>query len=150
MPEKIISPEITVGPQPTPAGIQQLHDRGFRTVVNMRQPGEPGYLADEERLVENTAMNYADIPVSPQTVDIPTVLRFSQALTSVDSQPAYVHCQGGGRAGIMVLIHLAITHGWSVQQALEEGEKLGIAPASTSPYRAFFESTLHELSAGER
>jgi hypothetical protein len=50
----------------------------------------------------------------------------------------------------MVLLHQAIDHGWSLAKALEEGDRLGIAPGENSPYRAFFESYIRRHSAGER
>ncbi|MDF2441734.1 MAG: hypothetical protein JWN98_2718 [Abditibacteriota bacterium] len=150
MNEKKISDGITVAGQPTPEDIQNYHTQGFRTIVNLRNQGEESYVADEERLVEGAGLNYAAIPISPQTLDDISVFRFSQALASVGGQPAIVHCQGGGRAGIMTLLHLAIEGGWSLQHALEEGEKLGIAPAADSPYRAFFEDYIKRHSPAER
>lgn len=141
---------ISIGGQPTPEEISQLHDDGYRTLVNVRTTDDDGYLAQEERLVENTGMTYAEIPVSPKLLDDMAVMRFSQALDSADAQPAYVHCGSGGRAGLMVLLHLAVQNGWSVQEALAEGEKLGVAPSETSPYRDFFEGYIKRHSVGER
>jgi uncharacterized protein (TIGR01244 family) len=153
MNERQITPGITIAGQPNAEEIQNYRDQGIRTVVSLRTAEELSNspeAAAEEALVESSGMNYAWISVSPQTLDDIAVQRFSQALESIDAQPAVVHCQGGGRAGIMTLLHLAITQGWSIQQALEEGEKLGIAPKSDSPYRAFFEDYLKRHSPAER
>jgi uncharacterized protein (TIGR01244 family) len=150
MNEKKITDGITVAGQPSPEDIENYHAQGFRNIVNLRVESEDGYPSDEERLVESAGLNYAAIPVSPQTLDDITVFRFSQALVSTDGQPAIVHCGGGGRAGIMTLLHLAIDGGWSLQHALEEGEKLDIAPAPDSPYRAFFEDYIRRHSPAER
>jgi cytochrome b6-f complex iron-sulfur subunit len=150
MNERQIAAGISVGGQPTPTEIESLHDRGYRTVVNVRTHADDGYLADEERLVEDAGLNYAEIPISPQHIDDIAVQRFSQALESVDAKPAFVHCGSGGRAAMMVLLHLAVQNGWSLQRALGEGEKLQAAPSPTSPYRAFFEEYIKRHSAGER
>ena len=150
MNEKKITDGITVAGQPTPKDIEDYHAQGFRTIVNLRTESEDGFPVDEERLVEGAGLNYASIPVSPQTLDDLAVFRFSQALASVNGQPAVVHCQGGGRAGIMTLLHLAIEGGWALQDTFKKGEELGIAPAADSPYRAFFEDYIKRHSPAER
>lgn len=148
---KQITKEISIAGQPSPQDIEDAHQNGFRTVVNLRTPDEPGFLADEERQVESLGLTYASIPVSPDTLDDVAVARFSQALESIDGTPALIHCRSGGRAGIMTLLHLAVTHGWTLHKALEEGQKMGdIAPKDGSPYRAFFETYIREHSVGER
>jgi uncharacterized protein (TIGR01244 family) len=150
MNKRQIAAGISVGGQPTSTEIASLHDRGYRTVVNLRTPTEDGSLAEEERLVEDTGLNYAEIPISPQLMDDIALQRFAQALEVADAKPVYVHCGSGGRAAMMVLMHLAIEHGWSLQRTLEEGAKLNAAPSETSPYRAFFEEYIKRHSAGER
>lgn len=151
MNERIIAEGISIGAQPSADDLKQAAKNGFRTIINLRTDDEAGVLTDEERLVEGEGMTYAPIPVAPDTLDDITVERFSQALASVDALPALVHCKGGGRAGVMTLLHLAIYHGWSLEQTLREGEERGnIAPAPDSPYRAFFESFIRRHSAGER
>jgi cytochrome b6-f complex iron-sulfur subunit len=150
MNERKISDTITVTSQPSAEELKTLAERGFRTVVNLRTANEPGLLEDEEQLAHDAGLNYAWIPTAPAILDDASVARFIQVIDSAGGQPALVHCKGGGRAGIMALLHEAVRHGWSVAQTLEEGAKLGIAPASDSPYRAFFEGYLRRHSAGER
>ena len=148
--EREIAPGLFIAGQPTEEELHNLASSGYRTLVNLRGPDEEGAVADEERLVESTGVSYSSIPVTPPTIDDLAVQRFIQAVDSPTSQPAVVHCGSGGRAGIMVLLHLAIKHGWSVAQALEEGEKLGIAPAQGSAYRAFVEDYIRRHSPAER
>lgn len=151
MNDRKITSEITIGGQPTADDIRELAAAGYRTVVNLRTPDEAGILPDEKVEVEHANLNYSAIPVAPDILDDITVQRFSQAVSSIDSQPAYVHCKGGGRAGVMTLLHLAIEHGWSLEQTLKEGERLGgIGPSATSPYRAFFEEYIRRHSPAER
>ena len=147
---KKITEGISIAGQPTEDELRDAHGGGINTIVNLRTDDEDGFLASEERIVESTGATYAAIPVSPQTLDDLAVERFSQALSSVNAQPAIVHCKGGGRAGVMTLLHLAIQHGWSLDQTLDEGAKHGIAPAPDSPYRAFFESFIKRHSPAER
>ena len=97
--EHEIVPGLAIAGQPTAEELETLGASGYRTVVNLRDDNEPGALADEERLVENAGLNYASIPIAPQTIDDLTVQRFIQAVDSDGAQPVVVHCGGGGRAG---------------------------------------------------
>lgn len=150
MNERQITPDITIAGQPSSEDIATLRGQGFRTVINLRTPGEQGALDEEERLVEAAGLNYSEIAMSPQTLDDIAVQRFGQAIASDNGAPALVHCGSGGRAGIISLMHLAVTQGWSLQRALEEGKKQNIAPGADSPYRPFFEDYIRRHSAGER
>jgi len=150
MKEQQITPEITVGGQPTADNIRELKERGFQTVINLRAPDEKNLLKDEKRHVEDNCMDYASIPVASQTLDEAAVQRFSTTVGAKNSQPVYVHCGSGGRAGVLALLYLAIDNGWTVEQALQEGEKHGIGPSERSPYRRFFEEYIQRRSAGER
>jgi uncharacterized protein (TIGR01244 family) len=143
-----ISDEITTAGQPSADDLRELAGQGFRTVVNLRMPDEPG-VADEERIVEGQGLNYASIPVSPETLDDAAVQRFVNTIASEGRVPALVHCKSGGRAGMMTLLYMAVQNGWSLQQTLEEGQKNGTAPSATSPYRAFFEDFIRRHSPAE-
>jgi len=150
MNERKITDDITISGQPSAEELQNLRASGYRTVINLRTMDEEGLVPDEERMAENAGLNYAAIPVSPDTLDDIAVQNFQGALIGDDRSPALVHCKGGGRAGVLTLLHLTISNGWSLAQALEEGEKLGIAPSDTSPYRAFFDDFIKRHSPAER
>ena len=145
--EQKINERMSIGGALRDGDAQDLENRGFKTVINLMMPEESS--DGEEELVKGVGLTYAPIPVSPATLDEITVARFLQTVESSDG-PVAVHCKGGGRAGLMALVALAIEHGWSVDKALEEGEKMEIKVAKDSPYRAFFESYLKKHSAGER
>lgn len=145
-----ITDNILVAGQPKDDELRKLAENGYKTVVNLRSDEESGILDNEGRIAESAGLNYASIPVSPNTLTETKVGRFLQTLATKDALPAVVHCGGGGRAGIMVLLHLAITQKWSLQQALEQGEEMGIAPSPGSPYRKYFEDYIRQHSAGER
>jgi uncharacterized protein (TIGR01244 family) len=145
-----VTENILIAGQPKDTELQELQAQGYKTVINLRSDDESGVISHEERIVAEAGLNYASIPVSPNSINETKVGRFLQTLSTKDALPAVVHCGGGGRAGIMVLLHLAITQKWSVQQALAQGEEMGIAPAPGSPYRKYFEDYVKQHSAGER
>ena len=118
---KQITSDLWISGQPTADELSNVGER-FRTVVNLRTADENGVLPDEERLVEGAGLNYAPIPVTPVSLTDADVERFSQAVSSADATPALIHCQGGGRAGVMTLLHLAIANGWTLQRTLEAAQ----------------------------
>ena len=150
MKTRAITNHISIGGQPDENDIQSLQEKGFRTIVNLRTEDDEGFRASEEHEVESKGLNYAAIPVSPALLDDLAVQRFAGALSSDDAPPAYVHCGSGGRAGLLTLLHLAVQNGWTLQETLETGKELDIAPSETSPYRAFFDDYIRRHSAGER
>jgi uncharacterized protein (TIGR01244 family) len=151
MNEREITDGIVISGQPSAGELRLLSAQGYRTVINLRTPGELGEVPDEERIVEESGLSYASIPVSPATLDDMAVERFTNTIASEGRAPVLVHCKSAGRAGMMALLHLAIQNGWSLQEALEEGKNRGnIAPAAGSPYREFFENFIRRHSAGER
>jgi uncharacterized protein (TIGR01244 family) len=117
---KQINDELWISGQPTEDELRSASDR-FRTVVNLRTADESGLVPDEERLVEGGGISYAPIPVSPATLDDATAERFSQALASDGATPALIHCQGGGRAGVLTLMHLAVNNAWSLEPRWKKG-----------------------------
>ena len=145
--EQKINDKMSIGGALRDGDAQDLENRGFKTVVNLMTAEESN--DGEEELVKGVGLTYAPIPVAPNTLDDITVARFLQAVESSDG-PVAVHCKGGGRAGMMALVALAIENGWSVDKALEEGENMKIVIAADSPYRGFFESYIQRHSAGER
>ena len=147
---RAITNHISIGGQPDENDLQELQDKGFRTNINLRDESEKDYRASEEREVEGRGLNYSAIPISPTLLDDMAMQRFSNAIDAEDAPPVYVHCAGGGRAGVLTLIHLAVENGWSLLEAEATGKELGLAPAPDSPYRQFFEDYIQRHSAGQR
>ena len=145
--EQKINDKITIGGLLGAGDVDDLKARGFSTVINLVTPEEPGY--DEKHQVEDAGMDYASISVAPPILDEPTVERFIRQVESSEG-PVAVHCKSGGRAGLMTLLYLTITHGWTLERAYQEGEKFDIKIGSDSLYREFFETTIKRHSADER
>lgn len=147
--EKMLDEGLLITGQPTPDDIEQLRKRGVREVINLRGVDEQDFWEGEKAAVEGAGMDYSNIPISPSILDDTAVSRVHQAIESAGGL-AVLHCQGGGRAGIMGLLHLAVKHGWGIEHALGEGQKRGVEVKEDSPYRAFFERYLKDHSPEER
>lgn len=122
-----ISDQVTVGAQVSEEEVERLPQEGFKTVVNLREPGEqdqPISPDEERRLVEAAGMKYLHIPVSGKDMKPELVDRFRQELKTLPG-PVFVHCHKGKRAGAFAMMAAAVDAGWSGEQTLETAEKMG-------------------------
>lgn len=122
-----ISDKVTVGAQVTKEEIDRLPGEGFKSVVNLREPGEPEQPIspdDERTLVEDVGLKYVHIPVSGKDMKPELVDRFRQQLKTLPS-PIFVHCHKGKRAGAFAMMAAAVDAGWSGEHTIETAEKMG-------------------------
>jgi uncharacterized protein (TIGR01244 family) len=125
--ERAITPQITIGDQPTEADLARLKSEGYTGVVNLRNDGEPEQplgTAVEGEKVRALGMNYIHMGVGGSPLDEAGV----QAVCDFIDKNAkvMVHCRKGGRAAAIVLIHQARAQGWSAAEAPAKGRGLGL------------------------
>ena len=139
--------KISIGAALEAGDAQGLHDAGVRTVIDLRT--ETKRVRPKRSGSESVGMDYEPLPTAPDLLDDVAVARFVQ---EVDSSvgPVYVHCKAGGRAGIMTLLHDAITHGWTVEHTMQVAGEKGVKLGGDSPYTAIVDDYLRRHSAGER
>ena len=122
-----INDRVTVGAQVTEQEVQRLPQEGYKTVVNLREPGEqeqPISPDDERKLVERAGMKYVHIPVSGKDMKPEQVDRFREELKTLPA-PVFVHCHKGKRAGAFAMMAAAVEAGWSGDRTLETAEQMG-------------------------
>ena len=110
--------------------VPELKKMGFASIINLRQAGETGADLEGEAAAAKAAdIRYYHIPFNGQAPDPAVADKFLDAITAPGSQPAFIHCAGGGRAATMWFIkRLAVDH-WEVERATKEATALGM----TSP-----------------
>ncbi len=122
-----LSDRITIGGQPASTEIEELKREGFRTIVNLRAPGEddqPMSPEEERKAVEAAGMNYLHFPVSGATMGPETVDEFREKLPGLEG-PVLVHCHAGMRAGALSMMAAAVEQGWSGEETLQKAEAMG-------------------------
>ncbi len=126
-----LSPEFTIAGQLTPEQLQAAKTEGYQAVLNLRVPGEEGFLDNEQSEAENVGLNYVNIPVSPQELSQVA----DQVLTQLDQlqKPVLVHCGSALRAGVMVLAYLGTRQEKSAEEVLEEGRQAGFTVIDSKP-----------------
>ena len=96
--------------------VPELKKMGFASIINLRQAGETGADLEGEAAAAKAAdIRYYHIPFNGQAPDPAVADKFLDAITAPGSQPAFIHCAGGGRAATMWFIkRLAVDH-WEVE-----------------------------------
>lgn len=57
------SDDFSFDAQPTPEDVLNWSDKGFKSIVSVRQPNEPGVLANEEELANDHGLAFRNVPV---------------------------------------------------------------------------------------
>ncbi|MBE9160442.1 phosphatase [Nodosilinea sp. LEGE 06152] len=122
-----INDDYSSAGQLTPAQIKQAAAQGFRSVLNLRSPTEPGTLADEAEQAAAAGLGYVQAPVSPTTSAGESL---DAALAALDGlpKPVLIHCRGGGRATAVALIAIATQKKLSQEAFLEQAAAHNLGP----------------------
>jgi uncharacterized protein (TIGR01244 family) len=110
--------------------VPEIKKMGFASIINLRQADEPGANVEAEAAVAKAAgIRYFHIPFNAAAPDPAAADKFLDAITEKGSEPAFIHCGGGGRAATMWFIKRLVVDHWDVERAAKEATELGM----TSP-----------------
>ena len=122
-----ISDRVTVGAQVSEEEVKALGKEGFKTIVNLREPGEedqPVSPDAEAQFVEQAGLKYLHMPVSSKAMKPELVDRFRDELKSLPA-PVFVHCHKGKRAGAFAMMAAAVEAGWTGEKTVQTAEDMG-------------------------
>ena len=110
-----------------PGAIPNIKKMGFVSIINLREPTESGAnIEDEAAAAKAVGLRYYSIPLNANSPDTAAADRFLEAITQKGTEPAFIHCAGGGRAATMWFIkRMAVDH-WDVDRAAKEATDLGM------------------------
>jgi uncharacterized protein (TIGR01244 family) len=120
---------VLTGGQPTFPQLERAAQEGWRTVINLRTEGEPGF-EWERAAAERLGMSYIQIPIAG-AADLTRANVERLDTTLRDARPAgrvLLHCASGNRAGAL----LALRENWLHGAAPEDALALGLAAGLTS------------------
>jgi uncharacterized protein (TIGR01244 family) len=113
-----------------PQAVPEIKKMGFVSVINLRQASEAGAdLEGEAAAAKAAGLRYYNIPFNAAHPDPAAADKFVEAITAKGSEPAFIHCAGGGRAATMWFIKRMVVDHWDVDRAAKEATALGM----TSP-----------------
>ncbi len=120
--------KLAAGSAPEPAGLNWLVDKGYHTLVDLRQPSEvpAGYIAQ----VSRAGLRYIALPIDIQSIDAKSVARFNFEIAAGEARPTYFFDSTGARAGALWYIKRMLVDKIDHQTARREAEEIGIASQS--------------------
>jgi uncharacterized protein (TIGR01244 family) len=114
----------------TPDAVAEIKRRGYKSIINLRQPTEAGANVDAEAAAAKAAgITYVYLPLNSASPDPAVVPQFITAVSAPANQPAFVHCASGNRGAALWLIKRVQVDGWDFDRAAAEAAELGL----TSP-----------------
>ena len=118
--------------------LPELKRRGFRTVINLREPTEPGANVEAEGVAARAAgLKYINVPfnvTAPNAVAL--VEPVLKALADPSNLPVFIHSNQAHRATGMLLIKRVVVEGWSVDKATAEADAVALSDGSPGAQRA--------------
>ena len=104
---------------------EQIAEEGFRSVLNLQLPGT-ARLSIERQYVESLGLQYVNLPIDIE-IEAMTVETALRILRQIDDLPKpMVVFNHETVAAAMVLMHIAMRQGETLQQAFQRAEKTGL------------------------
>jgi uncharacterized protein (TIGR01244 family) len=126
---------IACGGATTPAGVAEIKKLGYASIINLRQPNEPGAEMEAEAAAAKTAgITYVSLPFNAQSPDPTLVDNFITAVTAPANQPVFVHCASANRASALWMIKRMMVDGWDAERAGAEAAQLGLTNAQLKTF----------------
>jgi protein tyrosine phosphatase (PTP) superfamily phosphohydrolase (DUF442 family) len=107
--------------------VPEIKKMGFASIINLRQASEPGADLESEAAAAKAAdIRYYNVPFNGAAPDPAAADKFLDAITAKGSEPAFIHCAGGGRAATMWFIKRLVVDHWEMERAAKEAAALGM------------------------
>ncbi len=118
-----IDERLAAAGQPTLAALRGLKRLGFKTVVNLRLPGELD--EDEGAIVREAGLAYVSVPISSGDFSSADADAVATVLDDEAAAPVLLHCGSSNRVG-GVLAVLEVRRGQSTEDAVAFGKRAGL------------------------
>ena len=122
-----LSPSLAVAGRPSPEALAKLKESGFRTAIDIRQPGEGVSITREA--VEAQGLTFVSVPVSPDTFSLDDVKKVEGVLNDQGAAPVLLFCSSSNRVGGVIAV-VEARRGRSKDEALAAGRKAGLKSAA--------------------
>jgi protein tyrosine phosphatase (PTP) superfamily phosphohydrolase (DUF442 family) len=117
--------KLAGGSLPSIAGLDWLVEKGYRTLLDLRESKEvePAFIAEATK----RGLRYIALPIGPGSIDRDHVARFGFEVAAVEARPLYFFDSDGTRSGALWYIHRVVADRTDQQVAKREAEELGLS-----------------------
>jgi hypothetical protein len=134
-----VSDTLTRGSRLDAQGLADLAAQGFKGIVNLCKEYDESETA---RAAGLGALHLEIIDNTAPTID--QMRQFLDFAADAVNQQTYVHCEAGkGRTGVAVACYRMAVQRWSLEAALQDGEKFGLQLANQIEFLQQFDAALH-------
>jgi protein tyrosine phosphatase (PTP) superfamily phosphohydrolase (DUF442 family) len=119
-----VESKLAGGSLPSNDGLDWLVEKGYRTVLDLRESVEPNPSFLNE--ADKRGLRYVALPITLKTVDANHVSRFRSELSLADARPLYFCDTDGTRAGVMWYIHRITVDKVDERTARRDAEEIGL------------------------
>ena len=119
-----VEPKLAGGSLPTTAGLDWLAEKGYKTVLDLRESGADSTSYASE--VTSRGLRYVALPISLQTVDSKHLELFSAELSLSEARPLYFCDTDGDRAGVLWYLRRITVDKVDPQDASREAQEMGL------------------------
>jgi uncharacterized protein (TIGR01244 family) len=122
---RLVRPGLATAGTPSAEALASLKAQGFRTVIDLRLPGEG--TAAEKAVVEGQGLRYVAVPISPATFSQADAAAVARVLDDPEAGPILLHCASANRVGGVWAV-IEASRGRPPEEAEAEGRKIGLRP----------------------
>lgn len=115
---------VYVAGTPTAEGLDQLKQRGVKTVIDLRMPQE--VKPEEVQAAKDRGMTYVSIPMQSDKLTDEQMNTFMDAMRQTGDEPVLVHCAGASRAGAMYGLYLGKSGQCPAEEAVRRAKAAGL------------------------
>lgn len=117
-------PGLLAAGQPTAEDLAEIAAAGYKTVLDLRAPGEErGF--DEPARVRELGLTYVNLPFVTAELDAATLDRFRELLRTAE-RPVLVHCGTSNRVGAALFAHWVLDGKLDLASARERATAAGL------------------------
>jgi uncharacterized protein (TIGR01244 family) len=121
---RLLTPGIATAGQPSSEVLPRLAALGFKTVINLRMPGEDAP-PDERAVVEGQGLRYVHVPLTAASLSAADVAAVEKVLDDPAAGPVLFHCATSNRVGAVWAL-VQTRKGKSLDAALAAGREAGL------------------------
>jgi uncharacterized protein (TIGR01244 family) len=116
---------IYLAGQPQRNDLDELAQRGVKTIVSLRKPEELDW--DEAVAVEAAGMEFIAVPFDgAEELTDDVFARVQEVLAGKSDEPLVLHCGRANRVGAVWMVHRVLNDGVGIDQALDEAKTAGL------------------------
>lgn len=118
-----------------PRAMAALKERGYKSILNLREATEEGALIPESKIAaEAVGLVFIHVPFKSSAPDDAVADEFLKIVGNTSHQPLFINCGTANRVGAMWLIKRMVIDKWPQDKAVEEAKAIGLTSAALETF----------------